>query len=77
MFPAAYEHLQELKINYNLGMSLTVVLVTFAVILTLSFFTFQIAWERAVGEIRDQAVNWQDVKAEAPSSADASSTARQ
>ncbi|MCP4248305.1 MAG: DotU family type IV/VI secretion system protein [bacterium] len=76
MFPTAYEHLQELKINYNLGMSLTVVLVTFAVILTLSFFTFQIAWDNAVGEIRTQANSWQQVEIVAPSS-DASSTADQ
>ena len=58
MFPEAYQHVEELKINYNLGMSLTVVLTTFALIIGLAIFTFQLAWHRAVGEISDVANDW-------------------
>ena len=61
MFPETYEHNQEAKVNYNLGMSLTVVLVTFVVILGLSLGTFRIAWSKAVKDIRVSATQWKQI----------------
>ncbi len=58
MFPEAYEHNQEIKINYNLGLSLVVVLTTFAVIIGLFVGTMRIAWDTAVDEITDSAEQW-------------------
>ena len=58
MFPDAYRHNQELRVNYNLGMSLTVVLAIFVVVIGLSMFAFRLAWDRAVGEIRNSAATW-------------------
>lgn len=58
MFPEAYQHNQEYKINYNLGMSLSVVLVTFVVIVAVSIFAFRTAWGRAVGDIAKVAGQW-------------------
>ncbi len=60
MFPEAYRHNQELKVNYSLGLSLGVVLVTFAVIIVLSVVTFRVAWGRAVGDIEKVAEQWQE-----------------
>ncbi len=60
MFPEAYRHNQELKVNYSLGLSLSVVLATLAIIIVLSIFTFRMAWSQAVGEIGDVAEEWQD-----------------
>ena len=64
MFPETYERNVELKVNYNLGMSLTVVLVVFLVILGVSFTTFRVAWERAVKDIETSAQAWQQVSNE-------------
>ncbi len=58
MFPEAYLHNQELKINYNLGKSMMVVLVTFVAILGTALFAFQVAWSTAVGEIDESAQAW-------------------
>jgi type VI protein secretion system component VasF len=58
MFPDAYHHNQELKVNYNLGTSLAVVLAIFAVVIGLSLFAFRMAWDRAVGDIRESATVW-------------------
>ena len=64
MFPDAYEHNQELKVNYNLGMSLTVVLIVFSVILSLSVLAFRAAWHGLVsemGNVADEWRQWEDV----------------
>ncbi|MBI4717307.1 MAG: DotU family type IV/VI secretion system protein [Planctomycetes bacterium] len=52
MFPDAYSRNQEVKVNYNLGMSLTIVLVTFFLILATWFTMSKVLWTRAVGDIR-------------------------
>lgn len=67
-FPESYEHNQELKINYNLGMSLMVVLVSFIAIIVLSVFAFRLAWKGAVKDIQDSAEKWSEVQVEGPAS---------
>lgn len=59
MFPEAYRRNQELKVNYNLGASLAVVLLVLAVILGVSIFTFRVAWNRAVKDISVVAEQWE------------------
>ncbi len=71
-FPETYEHNQELKVNYNLGLSMTVVLVVFAVIIGLSVFTFRMAWKGAVDDIRDSAEKWTEVRGQPPEPQDSS-----
>ncbi len=66
MFPETYQHNQELKVDYKLGTSLVVVMVTFAVIIGLSLFAFQLAWDKAVGKIHDRAQEWKQVDPSAP-----------
>lgn len=55
MFPEAYRHNQELKVDYKLGMSMTIVLIVFAAIIGVSLVTFDFAWDHAVTEIRENA----------------------
>ncbi len=55
MFQDAYQHNQELKVNYNLGMNLTIVLVTLAIVIALWLIASQFAWRSAVGEISEYA----------------------
>jgi type IV/VI secretion system ImpK/VasF family protein len=59
MFPESYQNNQEYKINYNLGLSLSVVLVTFLVIMVVSVVAFRTAWGRAVGDIVNVAGQWE------------------
>ncbi len=66
MFPESYAHNQEVKANYNLGMSLTVVMVTFAVIVGLSLVTFRLAWDSAVAQIEESAAAWRQTSDSAP-----------
>lgn len=63
MFPEAYRHTREMKANYNLGMSLSVMLVTFLVIIGVALFTFRVAWRAAVDDIDESAQRWQQVQA--------------
>lgn len=63
LFPEAYQHNQELKVDYKLGMSLTIVLSIVLIILIVAGVTFRVAWSRAVGEIRQHAGAWDDIKA--------------
>lgn len=58
MFPDAYEHTQEVKVNYNLGLSLSVVAITFSIIIGLSVLAFRIAWGQAVDDIEVRANEW-------------------
>jgi type IV/VI secretion system ImpK/VasF family protein len=51
MFPDSYRHNREVKVSYNLGMSLTVMVTIFVVIVVLAGVTFHIAWKSAVGDI--------------------------
>ncbi|RJP32497.1 MAG: hypothetical protein C4547_13945 [Phycisphaerales bacterium] len=59
MFPQAYRHQQELKVNYNLGMSLTIVVVVFLMIIGASIVAGRLAWNSAVSDIRESADRWQ------------------
>jgi len=61
MFPEAYRHKQELKVNYHLGVSLGVVLTAFLIIVVVSVVTFRVAWGSAVGEIERNAAAWKAV----------------
>jgi type VI protein secretion system component VasF len=51
MFPDSYRHNQELKVNYNLGMSLTIVLVILAVVVAGWLGISRLAWNSAVRDI--------------------------
>lgn len=51
MFPDTYKHVQEIRVDYNLGMSLTIVLVLLGVVIALWAFSSQFAWRSAVGDI--------------------------
>jgi len=62
MFPDAYRQNQEVKVNYKLGMSLGVVLTTFAVILAISIILFRVAWNRAVSDIAEVAQEWKQAE---------------
>ena len=58
MFPDAYNRNQEVKVNYNLGMRLTIVLATFAFILGAWMLISRLSWSRAVREIAQTAERW-------------------
>lgn len=51
LFPQAYQERQTLKVDYKLGMSLTFVLVVFAMILIGAMITFRAYWATAVGDL--------------------------
>ncbi len=57
-FPDAYEHNETVRVNYNLGMSLTIVLVIFFVIIAGWMGGSRYAWHRAVKDIEQQATVW-------------------
>lgn len=60
MFPQAYRHNQEVKVNYNLGMTVTMVAVVFLCILGGWFVISGIAWRSIVGELTAQARDWRN-----------------
>ncbi len=62
MFPTAYRHNQEVKVDYNLGMNLTIVLVAFATLVLGWMAISRVTWNSAVGGIKKAAitVNAQD-----------------
>ncbi len=51
MFPDAYDNVAEERVDYRLGMSLTVVVTILAGIILVSGITFRTAWQGAVGDI--------------------------
>ncbi len=66
MFPEAYRHTHEVKVDYKLGLSLTLVLVILAVIVGASLVTFRGAWAYAVSDIKKVATDeslWQPAAA--------------
>lgn len=70
MFPDAYRHNQELKVDYKLGLRLVVVLAVFAFIIVVWMGLSRLAWDSAVGEIRSAADDMRKgVAASAPSKA--------
>lgn len=58
LFPEAYKHNQELKVDYRLGLSLSIMLTIFVVVIVASMITFRIAWNSAIGEIKAAADQW-------------------
>jgi type VI protein secretion system component VasF len=58
MFPEAYRHNQEIKVDYKLGMSLTIVLAILAIVVGASMLTFRVAWSRATSDIEKVATTW-------------------
>jgi len=58
LFPEAYKHNQEIKVDYKLGLSLTLVLVILAAVLGLSLVTFKLAWYRETAGIAQAAREW-------------------
>lgn len=66
MFPEAYQHNQEIKVDYRLGVSLTIVLIIFACIVGASMLTFRLAWSNAVAGIRSSAAAWTEGRIAAP-----------
>jgi len=63
MFPEAYKHNQELKVDYKLGMSLALVLVILGVVVAVALGTFRIAWYRETAEIARAAQAWDQPEA--------------
>lgn len=55
MFPEAYRHNQELKVNYDLGMKLTMVLMVLGLVLATWFGVSRFAWKSFVGDIEHSA----------------------
>lgn len=68
MFPQAYKHNQEVKVNYNLGMTLTMVLLISLLLIGGFIISSNFAWNRAVGELRVQKEKWQDGQVPEPPS---------
>ncbi|MEW6199318.1 MAG: DotU family type IV/VI secretion system protein [Planctomycetota bacterium] len=58
MFPETYRHTQEVKVDYKLGMSLTLVLLILVIVIGASLLTFRGAWSKAVGDIAKVAEQW-------------------
>jgi type VI protein secretion system component VasF len=52
MFPETYKHNQEVKVDYRLGMSLTIVLLVFATVIGSSLVTFQMVWRDKVSNLK-------------------------
>ena len=55
MFPDAYQHNQEIRVDYNLGMNFTIVLVLLAAVVSLWIISSSIAWDDAVSDISESA----------------------
>lgn len=51
MFPETYKHNQEVKVNYNLGMSLTIILAVLVIIVVLWVAVSQLAWRSATRDL--------------------------
>ncbi|MEP0841084.1 MAG: DotU family type IV/VI secretion system protein [Phycisphaerae bacterium] len=58
MFPEAYKSNQEIKVDYRLGMKLTVALVIFVATLGMALVGFRVAWASSVSEISKIAREW-------------------
>jgi type VI protein secretion system component VasF len=65
MFPDAY-FTQKLKIDYKLGMRLTLVLVILTVVVAAMLGTFRLAWIQATGDIAAAATNMERQRPEWP-----------
>ena len=59
MFPDAYRHNQEVKVDYKIGMSLTIVAAAMVLIVGASMFAFRAAWSSATEEIEKAATKVQ------------------
>jgi len=68
MFPEAYKHNEEIKVDYNLGMNLTIVLTVLVIVVFGWVLASRVAFESAVGRIREAAVRMEH---QGPATADA------
>lgn len=59
MFPDAYKHNQEVKVNYNLGMSLAIVLTTFFLILGGWLLASRWSWNSQVNRLEEISSQWE------------------
>lgn len=57
MFPEAYKNVEEVKVDYKLGISLIVVLVCFAIVFGAWAITSHVMWNSAVDKIKTAADN--------------------
>lgn len=55
MFPEAYRHNEEIRVDYNLGMNLTIVLVMLAIVVVGWLGVSRLAWNSQVGKIGNAA----------------------
>lgn len=60
LFPEAYKHNQEIKVDYRIGMSLTILMTIFGTIIITAIVLFWFAWDAAVRDIRKAAEFWKD-----------------
>ncbi len=60
LFPEAYRHNQEIKANYNLGMNLAIVVVSFVLVIAGWAVASRIAWEGKTNELSEEASQWTD-----------------
>ena len=66
MFPEAYRHNQEIRVDYKFGLSLTLVLMILAVVVTVGLVTFRVAWHRETSGIAQAAEQWTVVETPPP-----------
>lgn len=60
LFPEAYKHNQEVKVDYNLGMRLAMVLVILGFVVSLWVVTSRLAWDSAVSALEAAAQTMED-----------------
>ena len=58
LFPEAYKHNQEIKVNYNLGMNLAVVMVSFVLVIAGWATVSRIVWNQKVSDLSVEASQW-------------------
>jgi type VI protein secretion system component VasF len=58
MFPEAYKHNQEVRVDYKLGVSLTIVLTTFTLIVAAWVVMSRAAWNATVEDLQKSAKAW-------------------
>lgn len=75
MFPEAYKHNEEIKVDYRLGLSLTLVLVILLSVVGISLTTFRVAWNREIAVISRAAAGWTGGAAPQPAEAASEETA--
>lgn len=72
MFPEAYRHNQELRVDYKLGMRVTVVLAVLVLVVFGWLFVSRLFWQSTIREIRTAAQNVTNINHEDPTTKDGS-----